>query len=70
MPIENQKRINIFSFLNKGIKKTYISGTGISGYNNLHYQVFFDNFDNKSFLNETDYKFEKNFFFRKYNEDI
>ena len=62
MPIENQKRINIFSFLNKGIKKTYISSTRISGYDNLHYQVFFDNFDNKSFLNETDYKFEKNFF--------
>ena len=62
MPIENQKRINIFSFLNKDIKKTYISSTRITGYDNLHYKVFFDNFDNQSFLNETDYKFEKNFF--------
>ena len=68
MPIENQKRINIFSFLNQNIIKTYISSTGTSGYDNLHYQVFFDSFDNKSFLNETNYKFEKNFFLEKIKE--
>ena len=68
MPIENQKRINIFSFLNKDINKTYISSTGISGYNNLHYKFFFDDFDNISFLNETDYKFEKNFFLENIKE--
>jgi hypothetical protein len=68
MPIENQKRINIFSFLNQNIIKTYISSTGTSGYDNLHYQVFFDSFNNKSFLNETNYKFEKNFFLEKIKE--
>ena len=65
MPIVNQKRVNIFSLLNKDINKSYISSTGTTGYNNLHYSVFFNNFDNKSFLNETDYKFEKQFFLEK-----
>ena len=70
LPIENQKRLNIFSFLKNTIKKTYISSTGTSGYNNLHYSVFFENFENKFFLNETEYKYEKNFFLDKLNATL
>lgn len=64
-PIENQKRINIFSFLNENINKSYISSTNTIGYDNIHYSIFFENFDNKFFLNETDHKFEKSFFSEK-----
>ena len=64
-PIVNQKRTNIFSFFNKKIKKSYISSTGVNGFNNIHYSVFFENFDNKFFLNESDHKYEKEFFLEK-----
>ena len=66
-PIVNQKRTNFFSFLNNKIKKSYISTTGVNGFNNIHYSVFFENFDNKFFLNETDLKHEKEFFLEKIN---
>ena len=39
-PIVDQKRIDLFSLLSDNIIKTYISSTGIDGYNNLHYPIF------------------------------
>ena len=61
-PIIDQKRTDIFSFLSDNINKTYISSTGIDGYNNLHYSVFFKDFNQKYFLNKSEYFFEKEFF--------
>ena len=67
VPIVNQKRTNIFSFFDKRINKSYISSTGINGFNNIHYSVFFENFHNKFFLNESNHLYEKEFFLKKIN---
>ena len=67
-PIVDQKRIDLFSLLSDNIIKTYISSTGIDGYNNLHYPIFFKDFDKKYFLNESEFNFEKEFFKDKINK--
>ena len=58
----------MFSFLDKNVKKSYVSNTGINGFNNLHYPIFFNNFENKVFLKNTDFNYEKEFFINEYKE--
>tara|TARA_B100001057_G_scaffold35937_1_gene32511 strand:- start:4194 stop:6524 length:2331 start_codon:yes stop_codon:yes gene_type:complete len=64
-PIVSRESENIFSFFNEEIKKTYISSTGIDGFNNIHYSIFFKNFEKKFFLNKSKFKYEKEFFLEK-----
>ena len=64
-PIVNRQSENIFSFFNDEVKKTYISSTGIDGFNNIHYSIFFKDFENKFFLNKSKFNYEKEFFLEK-----
>ena len=60
-PIVKRNSINIFSFLDNSIFKSYISSTGKSGFNNIHYPVFFKDFDKKFFLDNSNHNFERLF---------
>ena len=69
-PIVNRSSISLFNIVNKKIKKSYISSTNINGYNNLHYPIFFKDFENQKFLKDSVYKYEKKFFLNEYREII
>ena len=68
--IVKRESINIFSFFDKKIIKSYISSTGKSGFNNIHYPIFFENFDYKFFLEDSNYEFEKEFFTKNFDNII
>ena len=69
-PIVKRNSLNIFSFLDSSIKKSYISSTGITGFNNIHYPIFFEDFDRKFFLDNSNYNFEKEFFLDSFQNVI
>jgi len=69
-PIVKRDSFSIFSLFSDKISKSYISSTGTSGYNNLHYPIFFKNFDKKTFLKNSKFNFEKDFFLNEYNKII
>ena len=64
-PITKRESLSIFSLLDNSIEKTYLSATGKEGYNNIHYNIFFEDFDNRKFLSESKFKYEKNFFLKE-----
>ena len=65
IPITKRKSLSIFSLLDSSIEKTYLSATGKEGYNNIHYDIFFEDFDNKKFLSESKFKYENEFFLKE-----
>ncbi len=67
-PIIDRKSIPIFNFLENKITTNYISSTGKEGYNNIHYPIFFKNFNYISFLNDSSYEFEKEFFINEFKK--
>ena len=67
-PIIDRKSIPIFNFLENKITTSYISSTDKEGYNNIHYPIFFKNFNYVSFLNESNYEFEKEFFINEFKK--
>ena len=69
-PIVERNSMNIFSFLDNSIVKSYISSTGKTGFNNIHYPIFFKDFDKKFFLNDSNYNFERDFFLETFQKVI
>ncbi len=67
-PIIDRESIPIFNFLEDKISTNYVSSTGKDGYNNIHYSIFFKDFNYVSFLNTSKYKFEKEFFINEFKK--
>ena len=67
-PIIDRKSIPIFNFFKEKVNTNYISSTGKEGYNNIHYSIFFKNFDHVSFLKNSSFKFEKDFFIQEFKK--
>ena len=61
-PITKRESLSIFSLLDNSIEKTYLSATGKEGYNNIHYNIFFEDFDNRKFLVKVNLYMRKNSF--------